>query len=65
MSLIWMVKKYLKSIRYIYTKNQQLSTMDNHKKLLLSNQIAIRRLFLKHPWLYYKTRLSLKKLQNA
>lgn len=63
-NLVTMLKRILKSLKYIYIENKRLKTMDIHKALFLKNQIAVKTLFLKHPWFYYQTRLSLKKIQN-
>ncbi|WP_052184219.1 glycosyltransferase [Psychroserpens sp. Hel_I_66] len=60
----WLIKKILKSFLYIYRQNKRLQKLSYRKQLMLENQIAIRRLFIKHIRFYYQTRLNLKKLIN-
>jgi len=59
------LKKVKQSISYIYSKNKELKNLDTNKLLFKKNQIEVRKLFLKHIYFYYKTRLALKKIQHG
>ena len=62
---IWLLKKVIRSIQFIYNQKKKIVEMDPHKRLFLENQIAIRRLFIRNISFYYKTRVALKQLNYA
>jgi glycosyltransferase involved in cell wall biosynthesis len=62
--IVWMFKRLLKSVQYIYTHNKQLKHADKYKAEFLKNKLETKVLFIKYAWFYYKTRLALNKLKN-
>jgi glycosyltransferase involved in cell wall biosynthesis len=63
-NFLWLLKKAVKSIVYIYQHQKLIKEVNDIKSLRLKNQMALRTLYLKHFWLYYNTRLALNKLKN-
>lgn len=62
---ITILKKIKQSITYIYRKNKELKKLETNKTMFLKNKIEVKKLFLKHPYFYYKTRVALKKIQHG
>lgn len=62
---ITILKKIKQSIAYIYTKNKKIKALENNKALFLKNKIEVKKLFLKHSYFYYKTRVALKKIKHG
>ena len=58
------LRKVQQSIIYIHTQNKELKQLETNKAMFIKNKIEVKKLFLKHIYFYYNTRVALKKIQH-